>query len=78
MLRSSCPEVFGDVLKTFAIFTAKHLCWSPFLINFQAFTPKEKQAPPQVFCCEYCNIFKNTYFEKHLQMTAFACCILFT
>ena len=27
-------------------------------------------APKQVFSCEYCEIFKNTYFEKHLQTTA--------
>ena len=29
------PEVFykEDVLKNFAIFTGKHLCWSPFLVN---------------------------------------------
>ena len=26
-------------------------------------------APKQVFSCEYCEIFKNTYFEKHLQTT---------
>ena len=24
------------------------------------------QRPAQVFSCEYCEIFKNTYFEKHL------------
>ena len=29
-------------------------------------------APKQVFPCEYCQIFKNTYFEKHLQTTASA------
>ena len=27
------------VLKHFAIFTGKHLCWSPFLIKLQAFSP---------------------------------------
>ena len=26
--------------------------------------------PAQVFSCEYCEIFKNTYFEEHLQMAA--------
>ena len=24
----------------------------------------------QMFSCEYCEIFKNTYFEEHLRMTA--------
>ena len=23
-----------------------------------------------MFFCEYCEIFKNTYFEKHLRITA--------
>ena len=30
------------------------------------------QTPTQVFSCEYCEIFKNTYFEEHLQTTASA------
>ena len=25
-----------------------------------------------MFSCEYCKVFKNTYFEKHLQMAASA------
>ena len=34
--RSSCPEVFckNEVLKTFAKFTEKHVCWSLFLTEF--------------------------------------------
>ena len=34
-----------------------------FLKNFAIFTGK---TPTQVFFCEYCGIFKNTYFEEHL------------
>ena len=30
----------------------------------------QKQTPTKGFSCEYCEIFKNTYFEEHLQMTA--------
>ena len=26
----------------------------------------EKQAPTQMFSCEYCKICKNNYFEEHL------------
>ena len=26
----------------------------------------EKETPTQVFSCEYCEIFKNTYFEEYL------------
>ena len=28
-----------------------------------------KETPTQVFFCQYCDIFKNTYFEKHLRTT---------
>ena len=38
------------VLKNFAIFVRKHLCWILFSINW-----------PQIFYCEYW----KTYFEKH-------------
>ena len=29
-----------------------------------------KETPTQVFYCEYCEIFKNAYFEKYLQTAA--------
>ena len=38
----------------------KHICSSLYLIKLQA----------RVFSCEYCQIFKNTFFKEHLQMTA--------
>ena len=39
------PEVFYKkaVLKNFAIFTGKELCWSLSLIKFQAFVPALKR-----------------------------------
>ena len=39
----------------------KTSCWSLFLI---------KEAPTQVFSCENCEIFKNTYFEEYLRTAA--------
>ena len=42
----------------------KHLHWSLFLLKLQAWRPA------QVFSCKICKIFKNTYFEEHLRMTA--------
>ena len=27
--------------------------------------------PTQVFSCECCEVFENTYFEEHLQTTAY-------
>ena len=29
-----------------------------------------KETPAQVFSCEYCKIFNNTYFEEHLRTAA--------
>ena len=43
------------VLHNYAIFTGKHRSWSLFLI-------REIGAS-----CEYCEIFKNTYFDQHLR-----------
>ena len=30
----------------------------------------QKETPTKVFCCEYCEIFKNTFSEEHLQTAA--------
>ena len=35
----------------------------------------QKETPTQLFSCEYCEIFKNTYFEEHLQMAASRGCL---
>ena len=58
------PEVFHKkgVLKNFAKFTGKHLCQSLFFKK--NFIKKETLA--QVFSCEFCEIFKNTFFTEHL------------
>ena len=63
------PEAFHKkvVLKNFALFTGKNLCWGLFLIKLQLY---QNQTPAQVFSCEYCKIFKNTYFEEHLLTAA--------
>ena len=71
--RSSRLQMFHkiDVLKDFAKFTGKHLCRSLFLnelgspCNFI-----KKEIPTQVFSCEFCKIFKNTFFTEHTQTTA--------
>ena len=46
----------------FANFTGKHLCWSLFLAKF--FTNFIKNTPTQVFSCEICKNFKNTFFYR--------------
>ena len=50
------------VLKTFAKFTGKHLCQSLFFIK--------KETLAKVFSCEFCKIFKNTFFIEHLRASA--------
>ena len=54
------PEVFykKTVLKSFSTFTGKHHHY-------------QKETPTQVFSCEYCEIFRNTYFEEYLRTAAF-------
>ena len=65
-------EVFYKkaVLKNFAIFTGKHLCWSLFLIKLQAFRPDSKRDPSTCISCESCEMLKNISFEEHLQTVA--------
>ena len=60
-------SVKKDVLRNFTKFIGKHLCQSLILINFFNFIKKETLT--QVFSCEFCEIFKNTFFTEHLWTT---------
>ena len=51
------------VLISFAIFTG---CWSDFFDK----VARQKETPAQVFSNEYCETFKNTYFEEQLRTAA--------
>ena len=58
----SC-SIEKTVLKNFAIFTGKHLCWSLFLIKLQDFRPatlleRDSNTDVFLFSCEYCKDFK--------------------
>ena len=58
-------------LKIFSNFTRKQLCWSLFFNKVAGLRRKiykfiKKETPTQVFSCEICKNFKNTYFEEHL------------
>ena len=59
------------VLKNFTIFTWKHLRWSLFFIELQASRPATvlRETPTKVFSREYCENFKNTYFQENPQTT---------
>ena len=63
-------QVFNKTaaLKNFAIFTEKHLRGSLLLSKNAGLKLKlyQKEASTQICSCEYCEIFKNTYFREHL------------
>ena len=68
-VRSSRPEMFckKGVLKNFAIFTGKQLCQRLFFNKVAGATCNfiKKETLAQVFSCEFCEIFKNTFFIEH-------------
>ena len=74
-IRSSHSQMFFKIgaLENFAIFKGKQLCRSIFLIKLQVWRPATllKRDSTQVFSCEYCEIFKNTFFTEHLQWLHF-------
>ena len=68
---SSRPDVFFEkgVLRNFAKFTRKHLCQRLFFNKVAGLRPKacnfiKKESPAQVFSCEFCEISKNTIFNR--------------
>ena len=72
--RSSHPDVFceKDVLTNFAEFTGKHMCQSLFFNKVACCNFIIKETLPQVFSCEFCEIFKNTSFQKTTPLAASA------
>ena len=56
------------VLKNFANFTGKNLCWSLFLIKLEFWGPATLliKTLTQQLSFEICKLFKNNYFEEHL------------
>ena len=72
IFRSSRTEMHFKigVLRKFAMFTGRHLCWSLFLIRFQAWKPAtlSKKTPTKVFSCEYTlDFFNKLLVYKQLQ-----------
>ena len=65
--RSSHQRCFIEigVLKNFTKFTGKYLRQSFFFNNFI-----KKETLAHVFSCEFCEIFKNTFFTEYLRTTA--------
>ena len=61
-----------NVLLKISRTSQENTCNVVFLIKLQVFSLQVfwKETPTQVLSCEVCKMFKNNYFEKHLQMTA--------
>ena len=68
LFRSSHQRCFikKAVPKNFDIFIRKHLCWDLILIKVQDLSsaPLSKEILTQLFSCDYCESFKNTYLKN--------------
>ena len=69
--KSSRPEVFSKkgVRKSFAKFRAKHLCQNLFFnkvagLRHITLKKRKKKRLAQEMSCEFCEIFKNTFFTE--------------
>ena len=60
------------VIRNFAKFTGKHMCQRFFFnkVAGQACNFIKKETLVQVLSCEFCEIFKNTFFTEQLRTTA--------
>ena len=71
LFRSSRSQMFFkiDVLRNFTDLTRKHLCRSFLLKKLQCWYPETflKRESKQMFSCEYCEIFKNSFVTEHLR-----------
>ena len=65
-------------LENFAKFTGKHLCQSLFFnkVAGAACNFIKKETLAQMFSCEFCEIFKNTFFKRTPLVAAFNSFIL--
>ena len=74
-IRTICPEVFckKGVLKNLAKIEGKHMCWSLFWIKLQALRPATLLKSDSTIgaFCEFCEIFKKTYFVEYLWTAPF-------
>ena len=61
-------SVGEGVLKNFAKFLRKHLC--QILLFNKVAGLRKKETLARVFSCEFCKIFKKTFFTKHLWTTS--------
>ena len=70
--KKSCCQKFNNIHRKAPVLES--------LFILQAYRPITllKGTPTQVFFCEYCGIFKTTYFEEHLWTAVSECCYSFS
>ena len=70
-------SVKKTVLKDLAKFTGKRVYRSLYFNKVEGGGLQfyQKNTPAQVLSCEFCKIFRNTYFEEHLQMPVSRACL---
>ena len=77
MLQKQRLEVFckKGVLKNFAKFKGKHLCWSLFLNKVAAWPAALlKSDSGTSVCCEFCKkILEHLFFIEHLRLLVATC-----
>ena len=72
-------SMWKGVLRNFTKFTGKQLFQGLFLSKVAGQVCKfiKKETLAQVFSCEFCEIFKNTFFTEHVWTTASRCRTIF-
>ena len=81
--RSSRLQMFFKIglLKSFANFTEKHLCWSLFFkkknLQAQGLQLHQKKTSAQLLSCEVYEIFKNTFLYRTPPVTALRWLLLY-
>ena len=76
VLRSSRPEAFCKkcVLRDFAKFKGKRLCQILFFNKVVGLRSAQMFSLAQMFSCEFCEIFKNNFFNRTHPVVASWCC----
>ena len=65
---SRSQMLFGvGILKNFANFTGKHLCWSPFLIKLQAWNFIKKRLQHRCFPAKFAKFLRTAFFKENLR-----------
>ena len=80
-IRSSRSQMFFkiDVLKNFANFTGKHLCWSLLKVaGLQTYTFSKKRLQHRRFPVKFAKFLRTPFFTEHLRRLFYRAKLVFT